>query len=225
MDEVKIITTSDGSHSLLNTALNETYHSVHGAIQESRHVFITHGLAEWMSKSGSSEIKIFEVGFGTGLNTFLAALESSARNIKVYYESWEAFPLNESIVHQLNYPAILGSEKMFNDIHAAPWNQPTEISKEFTLRKVKANLIEDPLGESIKFDVIFFDAFAPARQPEMWSAEVLRKVVDTLAPAGIWVTYCAKGQVKRDLRALSLNVETLPGPPGKKEMIRASRIS
>jgi tRNA U34 5-methylaminomethyl-2-thiouridine-forming methyltransferase MnmC len=225
MDEVRIITTSDGSHSLLNTALNETYHSIHGAIQESRHVFIVHGLEEWLSKSRSSEAKILEIGFGTGLNAFISALESSARNLKVYYESWEAFPLDDLVIHQLNYPGILGSKALFNDIHAAPWNQPTKVAQEFTLRKTKANLLNDSPGDSMKFDIIFFDAFAPARQPEMWSAEVLKKVVDALAPGGIWVTYCAKGQVKRDLRALGLNVETLPGPPGKKEMIRASRIN
>jgi tRNA U34 5-methylaminomethyl-2-thiouridine-forming methyltransferase MnmC len=224
MDEVKIITTSDGSHSLLNTALNETYHSVHGAIQESRHVFIAHGLEKWVS-SGLREARILEVGFGTGLNALLTSMYSSEKSLKIYFESWEAFPLGETIVHQLNYPGILGSAKMFGDIHAAPWDQAATISKNFSLKKVNGNLLSDPFGEDSIFDVVFFDAFAPSRQPEMWSAEVLKKVVDVLAPGGLFVTYCAKGQLKRDLRDMGLDIETLPGPPGKKEMIRASKMT
>ena len=223
MDELRIITTSDGSHSLLNTQRNETYHSIHGAVQESNHVFILHGLNHWLERNKKKEIKILEIGFGTGLNAFLTLLHSTPSGIHMYYESWEAHPLEMDIIKQLNYPDVLGSPELFSGIHEASWEEPVAIIPEFTLHKRKGDILIDPLGESLLFDLIYYDAFAPAKQPEMWTLEVLKKVTDSLAQAGTWITYCAKGQVKRDLKTLGLTVETLPGPPGKKEMIRALR--
>lgn len=223
MDEIRIITTSDGSHSLLNTYLNETYHSIHGAVQESNHVFILHGLNHWLERNKKKEIKILEIGFGTGLNAFLTLLHSIQSGIHVYYESWEAHPLEMDIVKQLNYPNVLGSSDFFSSIQESLWDKSVAITPEFTLHKRKGDILSGPLEESLPFDLIYYDAFAPAKQPEMWTFEVLRKVTDSLAQTGVWITYCAKGQVKRDLKTLGLTVETVPGPPGKKEMIRASR--
>lgn len=223
MDEIRIITTSDGSHSLLNTALNETYHSIHGAVQESKYVFILQGLDHWLERNKKKEIKILEIGFGTGLNAFLTILHSIQSGVHMYYESWEVYPLEMDIVKQLNYPNVLGSPELFSSIQEASWDQAVAITPEFTLYKRKGNILIGPLEESLPFDLIYHDAFAPVKQPEMWTFEMLKKVTGSLAQAGVWITYCAKGQVKRDLKTLGLTVETLPGPPGKKEMIRASR--
>jgi tRNA U34 5-methylaminomethyl-2-thiouridine-forming methyltransferase MnmC len=225
MTEVTIITTSDGSHSLLNTQLNETYHSVHGAIQESRHVFIRHGLVHSLQVSPKKEVRILEVGFGTGLNALLSLQYANQAGIKIYYESWEANPLDLSVVQQLNYGELLESVYAFKKIMEATWNEPAAISPDFTLHKVHGDILQDALHTTMPFDLIYYDAFAPSKQPDMWSREVLGKIISTLAAGGIFVTYCAKGQVKRDLASLGLVVETLTGPPGKKEMIRGSVLS
>ena len=222
MSTIKIITTSDGSHSLLDVSLNETYHSIHGAIQESRHVFIRAGLDHWLQRNKKREIRIFEAGFGTGLNVFLTLLHHSLQEVKTYYESWEAFPLEMAILQQLNYPVTLGAPESFSKIHEAPWNQPTPLSPSFTLCKKRADIVVDPIHCSTSFDLIYYDAFAPMKQPEMWTLSTLKKISNLLAPGGVLVTYCAKGQVKRDLKSLKLTIETLPGSPGKKEMIRAN---
>jgi tRNA U34 5-methylaminomethyl-2-thiouridine-forming methyltransferase MnmC len=220
MDHLEVIATDDGSHSILNTALQETYHSRHGAVQESTHVFIDHGLrvAELTRKES---LRILEIGFGTGLNAALTLLEAGRRNLGITYESWEKFPLPAHVIDQLNYGAILGDIESFHALHQAPWNVITTIRPGFELYKRVRDILAEPLEGN--FDLIYYDAFAPSKQPEMWTQEILRKVTSALAPGGLLVTYCAKGQVKRDLAALGLTVETLPGPPGKKEMTRATR--
>jgi tRNA U34 5-methylaminomethyl-2-thiouridine-forming methyltransferase MnmC len=223
MSGVSIIQTADGSHSLFNAALNETYHSIHGAIQESQHVFIRHGLEYWCEKNPSQPIRILEIGFGTGLNAFLTQLYATVHQRKIYYESWEAFPLEEAIYTQLNYADQLGFHDRFIKMHEAPWNKSSTLEDEFALHKKKADILVHPLPSTPPFDIIYYDAFAPSKQPELWTLEVLGKVLGVLAPHGVWITYCAKGQLKRDLTTLGLTVQTLEGPPGKKEMVRALR--
>ncbi len=221
MGEINIITTSDGSHSLFHTALNETYHSVHGAIQESRHVFIRQGLNFWLEINPTRDIRILEIGFGTGLNVLLTLLYSQSLPVRIYYESWEAHPLDPSLVQQLNYGELLEDRELFSKIHKVSWDQSIEITSTFTLLKHHGDIQKDFLN--VPFDLVYYDAFAPMKQSEMWTYEILKKVTEVLSPGGVWVTYCAKGQVKRDLASLGLKVETLDGPPGKKEMIRASK--
>ena len=220
MEHLRVIDTGDGSHSLLHTTLQETYHSVHGAVRESTHVFIDHGLRV-VEQRHTGTIWILEVGFGTGLNAALTLREAGRHGLKITYESWEKFPLPDEVVGQLNYGVILGDPAGFLALHQAPWNVPTLIQPGFELYKRRGDIVADPLEG--RFDLVYYDAFAPSKQPEMWTPDVLRKVTSTLSPAGMLVTYCAKGQVKRDLAALGLTVETLPGPPGKKEMTRATR--
>lgn len=223
LDKLKIITTSDGSHSLINTELNETYHSTHGAIQESIHVFIKNGLEYFEQINKSSEIKILEVGFGTGLNALLTLQYSLTHPTKIHYESLEAFPIDQQTVSQLNYPMTISfpdAEKYFAQLHQASWNEPSVISDSFTLFKRQVKIQDTDLGVE-KFDVIYFDAFAPSKQPEMWELSILKKIEQSMKPKAVFVTYCAKGQLKRDLKSLGLVVETLAGPPGKKEMVRA----
>jgi tRNA U34 5-methylaminomethyl-2-thiouridine-forming methyltransferase MnmC len=211
--DVKLIVTSDGSHSLLNTALDETYHSIHGAIQESTHVFITTGLEKWSSGNPGKTVNIFEVGFGTGLNALLTA----SSGLPVNYTSIEAFPLTESVYSELNY----SPHDLLQRLHRAPWNEWETIAGNFRLRKIEDRLETTVLTD--QYDVIYFDAFAPSKQPSMWELPVLTKVCSALTVGGIFVTYCAKGQLKRDLKSLGMEVETLEGPPGKKEMVRGTK--
>jgi tRNA U34 5-methylaminomethyl-2-thiouridine-forming methyltransferase MnmC len=220
---LNLIKTADGSNSLLNSELDETYHSRHGAIQESLHVFIKNGVHYWLDKNQIKEISILEVGFGTGLNALLALQESIKQKIKIHYVTTEAFPVPIELVDQLNYSQQLdfeSADKYFKDLHQCEWNTPVTITPNFFLEKCKGKIQEMELGKSV-YDVVFFDAFAPAKQPEMWELTVLEKTVRSLKSNGIFVTYCAQGQLKRNLKFLGMKVESLPGPPGKREMVRA----
>ena len=214
-----LIITADGSHSLLNVQMNETYHSVHGAIRESRHVFIREGLAYWFGQN-AGRVSVLEVGFGTGLNALLSLEASQAGNRAIHYETLEAYPLRKEIYEQLNYgEKVLGKDAL-NQLHQSSWGTVHNLTNLFSFVKHEVRL-EDYLVARNSYDVIYYDAFAPSRQPDMWVLPMLEKVVSGLRPSGVFVTYCAKGQLKRDLRNLGLRVETLPGPPGKKEMVRA----
>lgn len=217
---LEIITTADGSNSLRNTTLDETYHSVYGAIQESVHVFIENGLMSFIGKP--KEISILEVGFGTGLNALLTLRYARAHRQKVNYTTLEPNPLSEEIWSSLNYPVTLNHAHEYDSLHRSPWQVGTTLEPYFELLKVRTTLQEARL-EAGSFDLVYYDAFAPSKQPELWELPMLQKVVATLRPGGVFVTYCAKGELKRNLRDLQLNVETLPGPPGKKEMVRASK--
>jgi tRNA U34 5-methylaminomethyl-2-thiouridine-forming methyltransferase MnmC len=246
---VEIIITSDGSHSLFDPVLDETYHSIHGAVQESGHVFIGHGLRFFVDQNPGKHVRIFEVGFGTGLNALLALKFAEETLTKVSFTTIEAFPISLELALAMNYPAEVEKkahegtkagrfpyENLYRQIHQSEWSEWQKISKYFELlkREVKLEDLEFVAGEEnrqrrtpvagmtpeAKFDVVFFDAFAPSKQPEMWTNDMLRKVVERMDDGGVFVTYCAKGQVKRDLASLGLKVETLPGPPGKKEMTR-----
>jgi tRNA U34 5-methylaminomethyl-2-thiouridine-forming methyltransferase MnmC len=221
MAAIKVITTGDGSHSLLNEALQETYHSKHGALQESMHVFIQHGFRAYLDKMKVSSVKILEVGFGTGLNALLTLREVSS-SLSVHYTSVEAFPLSKEIWSVLNYAEALGMSDDFVRLHEASWDEDNKINSGFTLLK-KHTTLELLEVQPQNYNVVFFDAFAPNKQPELWTYSLLEKVAGGLVSGGVFVTYCAKGQLKRDLKTLGLMVETLPGPPGKKEMVRAWR--
>ncbi|MBT1700310.1 tRNA (5-methylaminomethyl-2-thiouridine)(34)-methyltransferase MnmD [Fulvivirgaceae bacterium PWU4] len=223
MSQVSIITTTDGSHSLLNTSLNETYHSVHGALQESKHVFVRHGLDFFCERSSVDSIHIFEMGFGTGLNALLTAQRAAETQRHIHYTTLETFPLDQSIWKQLNYADTDEAKDLFQRIHEADWNKESVVTPFFTQLKMETSLQQATLTPAF-FDVVYYDAFAPNKQPELWEMELLRKVVEAMKTGGIFVTYCAKGQLKRDLKSLQLSVETLAGPPGKKEMVRALKI-
>jgi len=218
---LELIKTSDGSDSLLNVELNETYHSIHGAIQESEHVFIKAGLQQLLRINNLPGFNILEIGFGTGLNALLTshALKDTAHTVR--YTTIEAYPLEENIWTGLNYGSRISSEEFFSKLHHAPWETPVQLSPRFTLLKKETTLQQLILSEN--YHLVYFDAFAPSKQPEMWTIEMLKKITLSLHSGGIFVTYCAKGQLKRDLKTLGLTVETLPGPPGKMEMVRATK--
>jgi len=219
---VRIVTTEDGSHSLYNDQLRESYHSLHGAVQESQHVFIKEGLDYFYSTSNQAGgIHVFEVGFGTGLNAVLSALWATVHHIPTIFFSIESHPLDDELIKKLNYGEFISDkEGLFNTIHRCDWDQPVQINEWFKIEK-RCQKIEAADLPSDTFDVLYYDAFAPSRQPEMWTLNLIKKCLDTLKSGGVLVTYCARGQLKRDLRNLGCEVQTLPGPPGKKEMVRA----
>ncbi len=222
MDSVRAILTEDGSSSLLHIGLNETYHSIHGAIQESQHVFIENGLEALLQKK-KKEIAILEVGFGTGLNALLTLIRTKSEGVQITYTAIEAYPLSHETLSLLNYSTVLEATKDFQKIHECEWNVLAQISGNLMLEKLHKKIC-DVVFEKQSFDLIYFDAFAPSKQPEMWEPSILEKVVESMNPNGIFVTYSSKGQLKRDLVSLGLSVEKIPGPPGKREMIRAIKI-
>jgi tRNA U34 5-methylaminomethyl-2-thiouridine-forming methyltransferase MnmC len=221
MDHLQIITTSDGSHSVRNTDLDETYHSVHGAVQESMHVFITNGLEYFTFNRRASNASILEIGFGTGLNALLTWRYGRQNSLQIRYTSLEPFPLPREVWSKLNYDIGRAGGDL-NILHKSDWNSEILLAPGFTLQKISKQLQDVALTD--QYDVIFFDAFAPGVQPELWVYESLKKVITPLRAGGVFVTYSAKGQLKRDLKALGLHVETLAGPPGKNEMVRGVKI-
>jgi tRNA U34 5-methylaminomethyl-2-thiouridine-forming methyltransferase MnmC len=229
MNSVQLIETGDGSHSLLNVAMDETYHSRHGALRESEHVFIRHGLHAWLGQHATAtKVRILEVGFGTGLNAILTVRESQQHpDVSFRYTTLEPHPLDKATVDGLNYLALLGDaslEPHFAALHQAPWEEDHTLLDNFMLRKTRSALQDFPLVPNT-FDVVYFDAFAPNKQPELWTLSVLQRVATLMAPGAVFVTYSAKGQLKRDLKAINLLVETLEGPPGKAEMVRACKVN
>ena len=210
--------TDDGSHTLFVPKIDECYHSTKGAIQESRHIFIEAGLKQ----CAKSEINVLEIGFGTGLNALLTALES---DFSVRYTTIELYPVPIEQALKLNYPVLLGTESvvLFEKIHSSPWNEKVQISENFSITKLNADFTRTEFDE--KFDVIYFDAFSPEKQPEMWSEEMFRKLYLCASENAVLTTYCAKGAVRRAMKAAGFAVERLPGPPGKREIMRARKLS
>jgi tRNA U34 5-methylaminomethyl-2-thiouridine-forming methyltransferase MnmC len=216
----QIITTSDGSHTLFVPELIEHYHSIHGAVQESSFIFINNGF----DFCKADPLNIFEVGFGTGLNALLTAYKSITGEREVNYTSIEKYPLSNKIIRSLNHPLFAGKEgkDIYNSIHSSPWNIKVNICKNFNLTKIKGDFTCTPL--SGKYDLIYFDAFGPDKQPEMWTREMFAGIASVTVKDGIFVTYSAKGEVKRNLKACGFDVNLLPGPPGKRQIIRGIKI-
>ncbi|WP_299826301.1 tRNA (5-methylaminomethyl-2-thiouridine)(34)-methyltransferase MnmD [uncultured Pontibacter sp.] len=217
---LEIRKTKDGSNTLFVPELNEHYHSVHGALQESLHVFIKHGLEH--VTSFKKDVKILEIGFGTGLNAILTYPVALAKKAFIQYDTLEKFPLQNEVVNQLQFDrAILNPElhDVFLRMHQTPWNEPVDLIPYFTLQKIHETLEEFVAPQSY-YDLVYFDAFAPEKQPELWSEEMFTKLYNATRPGGVLVTYCAKGSFKRSLKAAGFEVEALPGPPGKREMTR-----
>ncbi|MFV0417662.1 MAG: tRNA (5-methylaminomethyl-2-thiouridine)(34)-methyltransferase MnmD [Dysgonomonas sp.] len=212
--------TADGSHTLFVPALNEHYHSVNGAMQESTHIFINAGL----HRCEKTEISIFEVGFGTGLNAFLTLLDNRVSAKTIHYTTIEVYPLSESIIRKLNYAdkCTEVERDLFYQLHTSDWDKEILITNQFYLTKLQTDFTSFDLSSLNKpFDVIYFDAFAPEKQADMWSQDIFDNLYSITAANGILVTYCAKGIVRRMMQQAGYKVERLPGPPGKREMLRA----
>jgi tRNA U34 5-methylaminomethyl-2-thiouridine-forming methyltransferase MnmC len=224
MKHVEIILTEDGSHTLHIPELKEHYHSIFGAIAESRHVFIEAGLRQVL-KNNTGEINILEVGFGTGLNALLTVLEASLSDSSVKYTALETFPLPQQLWSKLNYPEQIRdikAKEIFQFLHQCDWNVENEIIPGFFITKVEKSL-EDFNAAGMLYNLIYFDAFAPDVQAELWTDEIFRKISGMTAKGGILVTYSCKGSVRRALKAAGFAVEKIPGPKGKREMVRGVR--
>lgn len=217
MDSLQRILTEDGSHTLLNTKLQEQYHSKHGAIQESLHVFIRMGLDIIIQQK--NVISILEIGFGTGLNAYLTLLEGAHNNVAITYTTIETFPIDTKVALELNYPQqVLNKthDKLFEQLHEEKWNELIAITDQFKLLKLNTTL--EKFESNQLYDLIYFDAFSPKTQPEMWTVEQFSKLFHYMNNGALLVTYCAKGEVKRALKSAGFKVIGMPGPPGKREM-------
>ncbi len=214
--------TGDGSETLYSSELQESYHSLNGAVQESRHVFIEAGLKHCTKKS----IQLLEIGFGTGLNALLSWGEAKKSNLDLTYMAIEAYPLTPETTTALGYDSLepILQENAFNELHHASWGSPVVLEKDcFSLYKLKGDFTS--MSFQSNFDVVYFDAFAPDKQPEMWEEHLFNHLFESMNENGILVTYCAKGEVRRRLQRCGFRVERIPGPPGKREMIRAVKGS
>jgi tRNA U34 5-methylaminomethyl-2-thiouridine-forming methyltransferase MnmC len=216
----EIIQTSDGSTTIHLPDWDECYHSKHGAIQEAKHVFIKNGLSLFEGKS----ISILEIGFGTGLNAFITYLEAKKYNQTIDYVGVEAYPISPEEVLQMNYVAELEAETerpVFEKMHQCDWEEKVTVSNDFDLTKRKQFFNE--ISDEDKFDLIYFDAFGYRVQPELWSTEIFERMYKALKKDSVLVTYAARGVVKRSMQEVGFTVEKLAGPPGKREMFRATK--
>jgi tRNA U34 5-methylaminomethyl-2-thiouridine-forming methyltransferase MnmC len=226
---LKLIVTNDGSHTI-EGAGGITYHSTFGAIQESRHIFIDAGLRALAgedkaeAQTGQAPVRIFEMGLGTGLNALLTMLEAAGTGRRIVYETAETKPLPLPMVRELNYCRLLGRpdwQPLFEQLHTSPWETGIDIHPNFTFYKTRTDGASYALQQSV--GLVYYDAFDPVVQPELWTPEVFEKLYARLTPGALLVTYCCKGAVQRALRSAGFALEKLPGPPGKREIIRAKK--
>ena len=228
----EILITSDGSTTIHLPDWNEQYHSKHGAIQEAYHVFIKAGLEKFLQNFSSenehnlTKVSILEIGFGTGLNAFITFLEAFKSNINIDYVGVEAYPVSIEEVKKLNYISQLKAteqQAIFNKMHALSWDEKHTISNNFFITKRKQFFKE--INDVNRFNIIYFDAFGATNQPELWTEDIFKLMFTALKNNGMLVTYAAKGSVRRALQTVGFIVERLQGPPGKREMLRALKIS
>ncbi len=221
----EIITTGDGSKTIHIPEWNEQYHSKHGAIQEAQHVFLRMGLQQYHSRptyKKLTSIRILEIGFGTGLNALLTYFEAQRLGAIIKYTGVEAYPVTHKEAMAMEYASQLkevNAQAIFDKMHMLSWESPQEVSENFTLNKRKQRF-EEIIDEDV-FDLVYFDAFGARVQPELWNESIFQKMYSAMCTHGILVTYAAKGSVRRAMQAVGFTVERLPGPPGKREMLRA----
>lgn len=212
----QLVLTEDGSHTIFIPEMGEHFHSVHGAIQESRHIFINNGYHQVQN----DPVSILEIGFGTGLNAILTLMESEISGRSIQYETWEAYPLTFDESRLLNYPTILNiGRETFDKLHQAEWGVEVQVTPRFLLKKVLADVL--CLRSDRRFDLVYFDAFGPDYQPELWNLQVFQKIYHHMNASSVLTTYSAKGQVRRNLRDAGFGIVKLPGPPGKREITMA----
>ena len=242
---VKVQITEDGSHTLFSEMAGQTYHSSHGAVQESRHIFISQlSIINGQQSTDDSQqlmvngqqakvggdLSVLEIGFGTGLNALLTVQWARENGVKVDYTTIELYPLKEEVYRELNYGKLLGDEWLFLRLHKAEWDAGfVKINENFSIRKCKSDIVEwlrnaqCTMHNAQLFDVVYFDAFSPDAQPELWTEEVFRNVYMLMKEGGVLTTYCAKGDVRRAMLAAGFKVEKLQGPPGKRHILRAGK--
>ena len=215
----ELIKTSDGSTSLYIPQLDETYHSVHGALQETQHVFIKNGLQLFEHQS----ISILEIGFGTGLNALVTYKEHKVLQLNIHYETVEAYPISWEEASQMNFSEVLSPtlSPIFEQMHCCPWDKTIALSPTFSFKKRLQRF--ETISDVDSFDLIYFDAFGAQVQPELWQEAIFQQMYAALKQGGYLVTYAAKGSVRRAMQACGFTVERLPGSPMKREMLRAHK--
>ncbi|MDA9335012.1 tRNA (5-methylaminomethyl-2-thiouridine)(34)-methyltransferase MnmD [Flavobacteriaceae bacterium] len=220
-----IVTTGDGSKTIQIEDWDEQYHSIHGAIQESQHVFIKTGLHHFLNLHKPSTLHILEIGFGTGLNAYMTALEAQTLDVQIQYEGVEAYPVQSEELSQLNYTTLLAQDQVsvFESLHRVSWEDLHGITPCFSLKKRQQFFSE--IEDQNRFELIYFDAFGARVQPDLWTETIFKRMFDALKDSGVLVTYAAKGSVRRAMQAVGFTVERLEGPPGKREMLRATKPS
>ncbi|MDA9057025.1 tRNA (5-methylaminomethyl-2-thiouridine)(34)-methyltransferase MnmD, partial [Flavobacteriaceae bacterium] len=199
------------------------YHSIHGAIQESQHVFIKTGLHHFLNLHKPTAVNILEIGFGTGLNAFVTSLEAQTQGVQIHFEGVEAFPVLAEELSQLNYASLIDPDQqtVFDALHEVSWEELHSLTPQFSLKK-RQQFFTDIKDENA-FDLIYFDAFGARVQPDLWTESIFRIMFNALKNKGVLVTYAAKGSVRRAMQAVGFVVERLEGPPGKREMLRATK--
>ena len=220
----EVVITADGSSTIHLPDWNEQYHSKHGAIQEAYHVFIKHGLHYLHNIKSHKTISILEIGFGTGLNAFISLLEAESLNVNIDYHGVEGYPVSMEEIMQLNYPSELkvdANKLLYKKLHDVSWSNKHQITPYFSLNK--QNIFFSEINDSNIYNLIYFDAFGARVQPELWTETIFQKMYNALKENGVLVTYSAKGSVRRAMEFVGFNVERLPGPPGKREMLRATK--
>lgn len=226
----KIITTADGSKTIQIEDWDEQYHSIHGAIQEANHVYLKHGLLFYFNSYVSEQskkplsINILEIGFGTGLNAFLTLIKAESLKQQINYVGVEAYPISNEEIEQLNYAELVEDnyKAQFNQLHDIAWESKQSITSNFHLEK-QQKFFND-IKAKHQFDIIYFDAFGARVQPDLWTEDIFLLMFNALRDNGVLVTYSAKGSVRRAMQAVGFTVERLPGPPGKREMLRARKM-
>lgn len=221
-DLLRPVSTNDGSSTLFSTVFGSHYHSMHGSKNESLHVFIDKGLHYFIGKHQTKrEISILEYGFGTGLNAILTQISFNDQEKSCYYKSIEAYPIAISVIHLLNFNLTISEQAVFEKIHDADWDKDVSITTNFQLHKSKSHFEE--FSDTRLYDIIYYDAFGPGSQPELWDEDQMKKCYELLQKDGILVTFSAKGSFRRALKSVGFEVEKLQGPPGKREMTRAMK--
>lgn len=215
--------TADGSHTVAIPEINETYHSHFGAMGESMHVYINAGLQPFLHQSTNKQLTVFEMGFGTGLNALLTLQQAINNKRHIHYTTVELYPLTNEEVLLLNYGRQLDMQEAFLQLHNCDWEKDVCINEYFTLKKIKASLPEINITSGI--NCIYFDAFSPTSQPELWTQQIFEKMYKALLPGGVLVTYCSKSIVRHAMEAAGFRIEKIPGPWGKREMVRAGKAN
>ena len=215
------ILTKDGSSTLRIDSLNESYHSLHGAVTESEFVYLDNGLRFWQKSHSVSKASVLEIGYGTGLLAFLSFLNQLNNKMEIDYTSLEAYPLKIKDLERLNYNSFFESNQhiSFLDFSKLPWNNINQIIPKYSI--LKHNIFFEDFKSEKLYDIIYYDAFGFHAQPNLWEIEWMKKCFDLLNNGGLWISFCAKGSVRRGLQKVGFDVVRLPGPPGKREMLRA----
>lgn len=220
--EYEIISTEDGSHSLKISGTDICFHSNRGALQESLHVFVQAGLLHFIQHNNKKPVAVLELGLGTGLNALLTAKYAAKASRDIIYHALDLYPLPTEIFSKLNYADLLNERELYKTIMQTGWNQQLFITPFFKLNKINANLVDYTFIR--QYDIVYFDAFAPEDQEEMWTDAIFKKIFDAMLTNGVLVTYCSKSIVRKGLQNAGFMVEKLSGPPGKREIIRATKI-